>query len=317
MHQTLSEIEFIFIDDASTDNSLEILECIVKKYPNRHSKIIRFDKNGGISNARNIGLSNATGEYITHCDSDDWVAPEIYEELYTIASEHNADIAACNFINVYEHSSKPYNQPYSTNMEDNIKLLLNGNIFPSLWSSIVKRDLITEHVLKFPIDLNMGEDLLFNVQAYLYANKIVHTSTPLYYYRHSENSVCVRRSYISIKSDITIAHLIENKLIEHGVLKKYASEIEFRKFYSKLPLINDMNDFNAYQSWLTIYPETNKHIWEYKQINWKQKLRLWLAANGMLPLAKLFQLSLIKQHKMRHSLCAMISRFAHFIQRLL
>ena len=89
-------------------------------------------------------------------------------------------------------------------------------------------------------------------------------------------------------------------MTEHGVNQIYAQEIEFRKFYSKLPLINDMNNLNSYQDWLNIYPETNKHIWQYNQIDWKQKMRLWFAANGMLSLARIFQFILIKQHKIRH-----------------
>jgi len=299
MHQTLDDIEYIFINDASTDESACILSQVIKKYPHRYSKVENLDTNGGISNARNIGLSKATGEYVTHCDSDDWVDPEMYETLYHIASEHCADIAACNFINEYEHSSKTYSQPYSTNMEDNIRSLLDGSIFPSLWSSIIKRELIKNQGLQFPKNLNMGEDLLFNVRAYLRANKIVHTTIPLYHYRHSTNSICVRRSIISINSDITIAQIIEKELIENGVFQKYAHEIMFRKFFSKLPLINDMNDCDSYKTWLTIYPETNKKIWQYSKIDWKQKLRLWLAANGMLSLAKLFQYLLIKQHKYR------------------
>lgn len=300
MRQTLDEVEYIFINDASTDNSLTILEDILIHYPNKHTKIINLEKNGGISNARNIGLDNATGEYITHCDSDDWVNPEMYATLYQLAIEKEADIVACNFIYEYKNRSKEYLQNYSSDMQENMRKLLNGEIFPSLWSSLIKRDLITYHEICFPDNLNMGEDLLFNVKAYYYANKIVHTDSSFYHYRHSESSVCVRRSRKSIDSDIAIAKLIEEFLIDNNCQKCYEKEIRYRKFFSKLALANDLNNTNLYEEWLRIYPETNTRIWDYKQINWKHRLELWLAANKMLPAAKVFHKFLRIQYQLRN-----------------
>lgn len=300
MQQTLKEVEYIFINDASTDSSLTILEGILKLYPNRKTKVINLEKNGGISNARNIGLDNSTGEYIIHCDSDDWIDPEAYASLYKLAHDNNADIAACNFIHEYGNDSKDFHQPYSGDMKENMKRLLNGEIFPSLWSSMIKKELICNYDINFPKDLNMGEDLLFNVKAYYYANMIAHTESSFYHYRHSESSVCVRRSRKSIDSDITIARLIEEFFIDNNCQKCYEKEISYRKFFSKLALINDLNNTNLYEEWLRIYPETNTHIWDYKQIDWKHRLELWFAANKMLPIAKIFQKFLKIQYQLKN-----------------
>ena len=89
---------------------------------------------------------------------------------------------------------------------------------------------------------------------------------------------------------------------EQHLYKKYAQDIEYRKFFSKMPLMQDLSNKENYQEWLNIYPETNKHVWQYKQINWKQRLELWLAANGMLPAARLFQRFLVWQHSIRNFL---------------
>ena len=146
----------------------------------------------------------------------------------------------------------------------------------------------------------MGEDLFFNLQLYLHANKIVSMDWAPYHYRHTDSSSCVQRTRNSIDSDIAIAGKIEEFMRERNQFAKYAKDIEFRKFFSKLPLIHDLNNESLYQEWLYIYPETNINIWRYKQIDWKRRCELWLAANNMLPAAKIFQRLLDLQHKIRH-----------------
>lgn len=92
LEQTLQNIEIILIDDGSTDNSKEIIDSYSKL--DKRIKSI-FQKNSGPSTARNIGIKNATGEYITFVDADDWVNKETYSELYDRASENNVDVAFC------------------------------------------------------------------------------------------------------------------------------------------------------------------------------------------------------------------------------
>ena len=73
--QTLDDIEFIFVDDCSPDRSLDILNEVLEEYVDRQlqTQIVRLDQNGGLPNARKVGLRLATGNYIIHCDSDVWV----------------------------------------------------------------------------------------------------------------------------------------------------------------------------------------------------------------------------------------------------
>lgn len=299
--QTLDSIEYIFINDATPDNSISILESIIDNYPNRKPlvKIINLKKNGGVSNARHIGLKKATGEYVIHTDSDDWVDKDMYERLYQRAKKTDADIVGCNFRHEFTDLQYEFHQQYGKTMEENISRLINGSIFPSLCTSLTRRSLIIENGISFPKGLNMGEDLYFNLQLYLHAVKIVSMNWAPYHYRHTSNSSCVQRTRKSIDSDIAIAGEIEELMREQKLYEKYAKDIEYRKFFSKLPLIHDLSNERLYQEWLKIYPETNKRIWQYEQIDWKQKSELWLAANKMLPVAKLFQRLLDIQHKIR------------------
>lgn len=300
--QTLDSIEYIFVNDATPDDSIIILNNIIEEYPARKPfvKIINIKKNGGVSNARHIGMENATGEYVIHADSDDWVDKDMYERLYRKAKETDADIAGCNFRHEFTDIQYDFHQQYADTIEENISRLINGKIFPSLCTSLTRRSLIKENGISFPEGLNMGEDLFFNLQLYLHAKIIVNLDWAPYHYRHTDNSSCVQRSRKSIDSDIAIAGKIEKLMREQNLYDKYADDIEYRKFFSKLPLVHDLRNEILYKEWLCIYPETNKDIWKYEQIDWKLKFVLWLAANNMLSAAKAFQKLLIIQHKIRN-----------------
>jgi len=302
LKQSLDNIEYVFINDATLDKSVTILYNIIEEYPNRKKniKIIHLDKNGGVSNARHIGIKNATGEYIIHCDSDDWVERDMYERLYNKAKDTDADIVGCNFRHEFYDTQYDFHQQYADTVEENISRLINGKIFPSLCTSLTRRSLIEENNISFPKGLNMGEDLYFNLQLYLCAKKIVCLDWAPYHYRHTENSSCVQRTRKSIDSDIAIANMIEQIMKEKNLYEKYAADIEYRKFFSKLPLMTDLSNNKNYKDWLNTYPETNSNIWKYKQLDWKRKTELWLSANHMLPMAKAFKQLLEFQHKLRH-----------------
>lgn len=300
--QTLEEIEFIFVNDATPDNSITILEKIIEKYPNRKPfiKIVNLEKNGGVSNARRIGIENATGEYVIHTDSDDWIDKDMYERLYQKAKESDADIVGCNFRHEFSDIQYDFHQDYADTIEENISRLINGRIFPSLCTSLTRRSLIEENGITFPVGLNMGEDLFFNLQLYLHAKKMVCIDWAPYHYQHTENSSCVQRTRKSIDSDIAIAGEIEKLMKEQHLYDKYVKDIEYRKFFSKLPLMQNLDNKKKYHEWLNIYPETNKRIWQYKQLSLKQRLELWLAANNMLLAANAFKHLLIWQHNLKH-----------------
>lgn len=300
--QTLNDIEYIFVNDATPDNSMDILYSVIEKYPSRkeYIKIINLDTNKGVSNARRVGIENATAEYVIHTDSDDWVDLDMYERLYQKAKETDADIVGCNFRHEFSDVQYDFHQQYAESMDENISRLINGRIFPSLCTSLTRRSLIENNGITFPVGLNMGEDLFFNLQLYLHAKKIVSIDWAPYHYRHTEESSCVQRTRKSIDSDIAIAGQIEKLMRESNLYKRFSQDIEYRKFYSKIPLLQDLNNNANYQEWLSIFPETNKHVWLYKQINWKQRLELWLAANSMLHAAKVFKQLLKWQHKLRH-----------------
>ena len=92
--QTLDSLEILFVDDCSPDHSVEIIKKTLKKYPERNSltRIIRMPSNSGLAAVRRQGIIEATGQYIIHCDGDDWVDSDLYEIMYNKAVKDNADV---------------------------------------------------------------------------------------------------------------------------------------------------------------------------------------------------------------------------------
>ena len=302
MEQTLDDVEFVCIDDASTDASLLKLNRVLEDYPNRKSmvNIICLENNAGRAIARQIGIEHVKGEYVIHVDSDDWVDKDMLELLYTKAKETNADIVGCNLTHEYGTHQQIFKQSYSGDVEEDIRRLLNGRLFPSLCTSLTRTDLIKEHHITFPQGLDTGEDLLFNLSLYLVAHKVVGIDNPSYHYRHTEDSGSFQHTEKSINSVIEVACRIETLMRETGNYEKYEKDILFRKFSMKCALVTDFKNDAYNKKWLNLFPETHSYIWKYKQFSWKRRVELWLAAHDMFTMARCFQKILKIQHKIRN-----------------
>lgn len=186
--QTWKDIEIILINDGSTDNSEEI--C--KTYLSDSRVIYRYQKNAGVSAARNAGLSLATGEYICFVDSDDWLELDALERL----QNETADIVIYNFFHgEKKHCSVLTDGTYTK--EDLFPKMISyidtdGNVayvFHTLWIRLFKKKLVDEHHIRFDPRFHNGEDLLFTLAGTMKASSIsVRCSEYLYHYRPTPNS---------------------------------------------------------------------------------------------------------------------------------
>ncbi len=312
--QTLDHIEYLFIDDASTDNSIPVLESVIEEYPKRKPfvRVIKQSVNGGRAVARQIGIEHASGEYIIHVDSDDWVDKNMMELLYLKAKETDADIVGCNITHEYATYQRIFHQQYFSSMDDNIKGLLSGALFPSLCTSLTRASLIRDYHIDFPRNIDTGEDLLFNINLFLHAHRAVGIASPSYHYRHTEDSGSYKHTDRSIKSVIEVARRIEELMKETGNYEKFKDDIQFRKFSMKCALITNFDNKDNNHAWLRLFPETHPFIWSYKQFSWKRRVEFWFAAHNMFFAARLFQKMLRYQHRLRHPL-SLSSKLANFM----
>ena len=139
MEQTLNEVEYIFVDDASPDGSVSILHEVTERYPSRMEcvKIVTHSENKGLPAARNTGLVEASGEYIFHCDSDDFVELDMLESLYNKAKECDADVVWCDFFLSFEMNERYMKQPeYKTSVEA-LKAMLSGAMKFNVWNKLL------------------------------------------------------------------------------------------------------------------------------------------------------------------------------------
>ena len=184
--QTIDSIEYIFIDDCSPDKSIEILKGVLSRFPSRKEqvKIIHNQKNLKQAASRSVGLHAATGDYIIHCDPDDWVESNMYESLYSRAIHTDADIVTCDFFKEWTKGSEIFHIPQISSPHDCITEATMKSHW-SLWNRMVRRSLIQDRGIDFLQGVNMWEDLCFMVQCYYFANKIEYVSKPLYHYNLS------------------------------------------------------------------------------------------------------------------------------------
>ena len=181
LNQSLMNIEFIIVDDGSTDSSGLICDEYAKKDP--RFKVIHKE-NGGLASARQIGLENAKGDYIIVCDSDDWVEPDMYEKLYKKAIETDADIVTCGYFAEYSDGrSVPIQYKFKENngIIDNMDFLINGA--GSSWIKLIKKSLFKKANVNYEMGINLGEDVLIIYKLLKTNPKIVQIDGNLYHYR--------------------------------------------------------------------------------------------------------------------------------------
>lgn len=194
INQTLKECEFIFVNDGSKDKSEEI----IKKYADKDERITLINqKNSGVSIARNVGIKKAVGEYIGFVDADDYVKKDYYEKLYNTAKKNQCSIVIGDWL--YEKNGKEYSfiLPFVKNKIMNRKDI-EGKIYPffiskeslnSVWNKIYQNRLIKNNKIKFPKDLEMGEDEMFNIRAFTYCDRCCFIDYSGYFYREVEGSI--------------------------------------------------------------------------------------------------------------------------------
>lgn len=208
VNQTYNNLEIIIIDDGSTDNSIAIAEKIAEN--DKRIRIIS-QVNQGVSSARNLGLDNASGEYILFIDSDDWLDLETCKIALDTMIKHDADVVMWPYISEYPLNSKVNlffeNKDIvwdETNIEELRRRMvgpINEELFMphaldsvvTVWGKLYKRSAINN--VRF-VDINeIGtEDALFNIEAFNKVNKTVYISSIFYHYR-KDNLKSITHSY--------------------------------------------------------------------------------------------------------------------------
>lgn len=225
--QTLEEVEFLIVNDCTPDNSIELAKTIINSFPNRKKlfKIIDHQSNKGVAQARQTGLNNSTGEYIIHCDPDDWVEKTWLEELYNEIERTKADIVSCDFLVEYADSIEYKPQKTRDNSIDALKIGLVNDIWGACWNKLIKSSIIKNNVYFVP-DLNYQEDLLFVYKALQHCKTVRHISLPLYHYnKTNETSITNNLRLEIIKNKFIIKNEIINAELDSDIRETIKNDI--------------------------------------------------------------------------------------------
>jgi len=196
INQTKKELEFILINDGSTDNS----EKIIKKYKDKRIKYFK-NENQGIGKTRNFGIEKATGKYIMFVDSDDYIDKNMAKLMFDKAFSNSLDMVVCDYYKVINNENIEEKLPSfkPTTLKNSPNLLCDINLSP--WNKIYKTSLIKDNNIKFVENLKY-EDAPFVIEALDIANKIGKVNKCLNYYvihGNSETTVRDKRVYDILK----------------------------------------------------------------------------------------------------------------------
>ena len=211
--QTLDELEIIAVDDGSTDGTTDIVKEYAEKYP----EIIKafFKENGGQADARNLGIAHASGEYLGFVDSDDWVNPEMYLEMYEKAKEEDADIVICDTTDHYPSRDVYHHASCFTD---------KFTVTPSACNKIFKREFVGD--IRFPIGL-WYEDFEFTTKNLMLTEKISVIHKGFYHCHCREISTMTNNNSQKNLDMITVINNLLDFANQNSLQEKYKDTFEY------------------------------------------------------------------------------------------
>ncbi len=199
LNQTHQNMEILVVNDGSKDNSEQIIQEYAQKYP---EKIKPFNKeNGGLSDARNFGIDRATGNYLGFVDSDDYVAPTMFEEMVNLAEKHQSKMVICNIQKVDQNGNVTQKLTQIPNMAEKIDLDKNFSVFSDLsyfaCNKLFKKELFSEKRFKKGAHF---EDIQLIPQLLLECDVIAQTQN--FHYQYLERTDSITKTHTERGLDI-------------------------------------------------------------------------------------------------------------------
>lgn len=285
--QTLDNIEFIFIDDCSLDNSIPILKRVLKDYPfrNLQTRIERMPRNSGLAAVRKFGVSIATGEYFIACDSDDYVDKEMYEKMYKLAKEYDYDLVQCdidlmNNVGVIRTLTSPKQAPTSGEMKT---MIIEGDISNSLCNKLVKRSVYQNEGISFPV-AGMDEDNTMACQLAYFSSSLGYIQEP-YYKAYCNRASMSRRSgevqiFKRYKESLSNSKIVVDFLRAHGYQDNSIAVIR-AKIRPKNALWPIVKNRYYLKEWRNVFPEIDYKVLFNQRISLRIRIKFVLVLSRM------------------------------------
>ena len=286
--QNYTNVNYVFADDCSTDNSLMVLQSKLAEYSISSERyiIIRHSENMGIAQTRIGLLAEADGDYVQFIDSDDWIENNMIEAMVEATDNGKIDIVGCDFFWEYANGRTKANfDNFAGSCFDNMIKTINFQITPVLWKLLVKKSLYRN--FKIDSNINVGEDYIISIKLFFYAKSFKHVEQHLYHYvqlNKSRLSSQIKRGIKDhMKAVIEVESFFKNQNFNNEAI---IEQLMLRKFNIRSNFLN--NRFLDYDEYNNCFPET-KGIWRKINYTKREKFKFWLADHKLFFLLKLIQ----------------------------
>lgn len=283
LEQSYRNIEYIFINDCSLDDSEIKLRRTIEEFPERYDniKIITNEQNLGSATSRNIGLDTAQGEYVMFADSDDWISMDYVESMVRQIDSGSYDIVYCDYFESYNNHDNRISQAYGQDNIECIRAMLGRGMHGSTCNKIYRRSFLLASKQRFIDGADLFEDVSWNIRLFACTTQISYLSQAFYHYvQYNNNSIIKSMSSTETKRN-RVLQRIENVrvacdyLIALGFEEKLSKEMKEWKLMAKNDLIDEEDD-SSLRSWIKTFPEADTVIIKCNKITWNYKFLLLL-----------------------------------------
>ena len=279
--QTYESFELILVDDGSKDNS----GILCDEYAAIDSRVkVIHKENGGVSSARNTGLQQAKGKWIMYVDGDDWIEPDMIESLIETAKATEADLVFGDYMKYGPYAGNHKLPTWSTDKKDSMSRYIAYSM-TTIWGSIAKRSLYTEHSLKSPDGVSYCEDFHLIVRLCHFANKIVNVHRSFYHYRYRPTSIMSNMNRKTEADEQWVYQDTIHFFKEQGVYEDYRKVMSWRVLKSAQELLLASSE---HQRFMELFNDGKEFIFSCPFVNKKIKILAWLITHNLRPAVVMF-----------------------------
>lgn len=295
--QTYSNLEFVFVDDASLDKSVEILKQVILQYPKWEGRItiISHDKNRGLAAARNTLVDNCKGEFLLHVDSDDWIEPNTVELFIKKQQETNADIVTGSYIShiIKDGSEKTrrWVAPDKDRLETLKDMLKFGSVVAT-WNRLIRSSLYRDNNIRWFEGIDAGEDKIITPRLIYCSRKVATCDSITYHYNRNNTHSYVNTLPHNLDIQLQLIRACQANVEYFRDKETYLYEAANQELVERLKKILELNFKNKYRQGyntiLAMLDETDQKYWP--SIGWDRPSKRWLDHHYKLRKSYLLQL---------------------------
>lgn len=277
--QTVADsVEYILVNDCSTDSTMQIVNSVVAEYPRLNIRIIQHETNKGVGAARNTGLGylGENSSYILFWDADDYVEHDMLEQMLRVSGNGSTDIVCCDIFDDLENRIQIRKSVPADTPQKLISEMFKKNINGGAVNKMIKRSIIQQNGIFFTEEHNIDEDVSWVINCALHAKSVSFLSKPLYHYVHDNtNSIMHSTKDVITTTRIWNTNYIKEMLVNANVFSQFEKDFALYCLNVKYCLVNIDPD-----QWRSVFPESNKYAGlRRSQTNWRMRIKEYIVAH--------------------------------------